>query len=39
MDSSEEEDSAERTVDEETERILQEAKVVARWKKKPFYIS
>jgi len=28
-----------RTVDEEAERILQEAKIIARWNKKPFYVS
>jgi len=26
-------------VDKETERVLQEAKIIARWNKKPFYIS
>jgi hypothetical protein len=28
-----------RTLKRETEQILQEAKIVARWAKKPFYIS
>jgi len=39
MENSEEEDSAKETVDEEAEQILKEAEAVARWKKRPFYIS
>ena len=30
---------AEKALDKESEQVLQEAKIVARWAKKPFYIS
>jgi len=39
MENDEEEASSEEAVDEEAERVLEEAEAVARWKKKPFYIS
>jgi len=32
-------DQSKRTLNRGTEQVLQEAKIVARWAKKPFYIS
>jgi hypothetical protein len=32
-------DHANKTLQSEADRVLQEAKIVARWAKKPFYIS
>jgi len=39
MENSEEEAPAKETVDEEAEQVLKEAEAVARWRKRPFYIS
>jgi hypothetical protein len=35
----EKKNQSKRTLNRETEQVLQEAKIVARWAKKPFYIS